>query len=225
VNLELEAKRLENEAARAEAQHIVYLMAVLATLFGVIYLLGLAGKLIVDGTVHSASSPSVQMASAVVGILLDLALLIMFVGLRWQVSGASAIFAELAAVFMILVCVTSTTNWFVQLAIVPRLAGSGDASLLALLDVHNETSAMYAVEHLGWGVFYGLATILMGIAIRGGRLENWISWLLLAGGTLSLVHVVGIVIAKQAISDLGFLAWGLLLPATTLLLAVRYKGS
>ena len=223
MNLETEAANLEHMTAKILAQRIVFLAAVFATLFGVLYFIGLAGKLIVDGTVHSSSSQSVQIVSAIVAILLDLALLIMFVALRWQISGRNSVFADLAVVFMTLVCATSSINWFVQLAILPRISQGDNSAMLALVDVHNDSSIMYAIEHLGWGVFYGLATIFIAIAMSSGKLENWIRWLFMAGGALSLLHVVGIVTTNPVIGDLGYLAWGILLPITTTLLAIRFR--
>jgi hypothetical protein len=217
------ARLLENDAHKV-ARQIVFLMAVFSTLLEILYLIGLVGKLIVDGTVHSTSSQSIQMISAVVGILLNIALLIMFTALRVQILGRNVVFADLAWIFMALVCATSSINWFVQLAVLPRVAQASDPTF-ALIDVHNTSSLMYAVEHLGWGMFYGLATIFVAIAMEGGKLENWIRWLFVAGGVLSLLHVFGVVIANSTISDLGYLAWGVLLPLTTLLLAIRYRRS
>ena len=205
------------------SRQIVFLMALFSTLLGTLYLTGLAGKLIVDGTVHSASSQFIQMLSAIIAILLDVALLILFVALRRQISARKAVFADLAVVFMALVCATSSINWFVQLTVVPDILQSGDAGRLALLDVHNESSLMYASEHLGWGLFYGLATLFIAAALDGGRLESWIRWLFVAGGTLSILHLLGIMVSNQAVADLGYPAWGLLLPITTALLAVRTR--
>jgi hypothetical protein len=222
--IDTESTRLEEKDARRIAQQVVFLMAVFSTLLAVLYLFGLAGKLIVDGTVHSTSSQSVQAISAVVAILLDITLLIMFIALRRQVSGSNVIFAELACVFMTLLCATSTINWFAQLAILPRLVSLGDTAI-ALVDVHNSSSIMYAVEHLGWGLFYGLSTIFMAIAINGGKVENWIRWLFIAGGVLSLLHIIGIITLNFTISDLGYIAWSVLLPITTTLLAIRYRSS
>ncbi len=212
----------EARDARKMAQKILFPVAIFTTSLGVLYLIGLVGKIIVDGTVHSTSSQSIQGISAVVGILLDIALLVMFVVLRWQMSGRNAVFADLACVFMTLVCATSSINWFVQLAILPRLAQTGDP-MVALIDVHNSSSIMYAIEHLGWGVFYGLATIFMGIAMGSGKLESWIRWLFIAGGVLSLLHVIGIITMNSTINDLGYIAWGVLLPITTTLVAIRFR--
>lgn len=224
MNLEIRLKRLEDSSASGSARQIVFLTAVFATVLGLLYLLGLIGKLIVDGSVHSVSSQPVQLVSAVVAILLDLALLILFVGLRWEIPAHRAVYADLAVVFMTLVCATSSINWFVQLAVVPRLA-QAEPALRALVDVHSDGSVMYAIEHLGWGIFYGLATIFMAVALSPEKLGNWVRALLFAGGALSLVHVLGVIATTPLISDLGYLAWGLLLPATTALLAVQFRRS
>ena len=125
---------------------------------------------------------------------------------------------------MSLVCAISSVNWFVQLLIVSKITRVGESVLLALLDVHNGISLMYAMEHLAWGVFYGFAALLAAIAISGGKLETWIRWLFAAGGALSLAHVVGIGTGNAALGNLGYVAWGILLPVTTALLVVRYRG-
>ncbi len=223
MNVGMEAAQAEKLAARAAARALVRVMAIFATVLGALYLLGLAGKLIVDGSVHSTSSPAVQSTSAVVALLWNVGLLVLFVALRRQAARSERLLSELAAVFMALVCATSSINWFIQLAILPRLRGAGDATMLALLDVHSELSLSYAVEHLGWGLFFGLAALCAGLAMRGDRLELWIRWLLLASGTLSLLHFIGVIAGSTLLGDLGYVAWGVLLPAATALLAVRFK--
>jgi|WetSurMetagenome_2_1015567.scaffolds.fasta_scaffold138382_2 hypothetical protein len=223
MNPEIDTLQMENTNNKPIAREVVFITAILSSVFGGLYLLGLVGKIIVDGSVHSISSSGVQTLSASIAILLDLSLLILFTAMRRLIPGKKAVFADLAVVFMALVCVTSSINWFVQLAILPSILAFGDKTQIALLDVHNQTSLMHALEHLGWGIFYGLATIFMGISFSGRRLESWLRWLLVAGGALSIIHVFGILFANQSITDLGYIAWGIFLPATTVLLAIRYK--
>jgi hypothetical protein len=224
VKAEISATDTDNFSAIESSRRIVVVMAAAATLLGMLYLLGLAGKLIVDGTLHSTSSQAVQNISAIVAILWNSSLLVMFAALRPQFTGSRAVFAELAFVFMAVVCAISSVNWFVQLLIVSRITRAGESVLLALLDVRNGISLMYAMEHLAWGVFYGFAAILAAMAISGGKLETWIRWLFAAGGALSLIHVVGITTGNSALGYLGYVAWGILLPVTTALLVVRYRG-
>lgn len=219
---EIGARHTGSSSTIEASRRVVVVMAAAATLLGMLYLLGLAGKLIVDGTLHSTSSQAVQNISAIVAILWNSSLLVLFAALRRQFAGSRAVFAELAFVFMSLVCAISSVNWFVQLLIVSKITRVGESVLLALLDVHNGISLMYAMEHLAWGVFYGFAAILAAMAITGGKLETWIRWLFAAGGALSLIHVVGITTGNSALGYLGYVAWGILLPVTTALLAIRF---
>jgi hypothetical protein len=221
--LEIEETHIELVRGRDTVQRILFLAALISTVFGILYFLGLAGKLIVDGSIHSASSPSIQVVSAAIGLMWDFTLLILFVALRQQASESKAVYADLGLVFMALLCATSSINWFVQLTLVPRIAQSGDPAFLALIDIHNETSIMYAIEHLAWGLFYGLATIFMAATIEGGKAGTWIRWLLVVGGALSILHVFGIMAANSLMIDSGYFAAGVLLPLTTALLAVRYR--
>jgi hypothetical protein len=206
------------------SRQILFFTAVVSTIFGILYFLGLMGKLIVNGSIHAASSESISMVSAAVGLLWVITLVIMFVALKRQITGSKAVLAELGVVFMVLLAAGSSVNWYVQLTLVPRIAQSGDPTLLAILDIHNVDSVMYAMEHLAWGLFYGLATIFMALAIEGGRVETWIRWLLIAGGIMSILYLPGMLTANQVLIDLGYYAAGVLLPITTILLASRYRN-
>ena len=207
----------------ATTRQIAYWMALLATLLGGLYLLGLVGRLIINGSVHAVSGAGLQSVSAVVAILWDVALLVLFAAFRREYSTGQPLLAELALSFMILVCATSTMNWFIQLAVLPRLP-AGEASTLALLDVHNELSITYAMEHLGWGLFFGISALCAAGIIQGSGRLAWIHWLLIASGGLSLLHFVGVSVASPFLSDLGYVAWGLLLPLATGLIAPSFHG-
>jgi hypothetical protein len=214
---------IEDKAAGKTARQILVLTAVISTIFGILYFVGLMGKLIVNGSIHATSSPAINMVSAAVGLLWDVTLVAMFVALRRLLKGNREVFAELGVVFMVLLAACSGVNWYVQLTLIPKIAQSGNAIVLALLDVHDVNSIMYAMEHLGWGLFYGLAVIFMALAFEGGKIEAWIRWLLIAGGAMSILFIPGILVGNQFLIDLGYYAAGVLLPITTILLAIRYR--
>jgi hypothetical protein len=209
-------------AAYKQASRAGYITAVLSTIFGILYLLGLSVNLIVGGTTHS-ENPAIQLLSATIAIVWLQTLLVLFVALRWNAPENGRFLAEVALVFMALVCAVSSTNWFVRLAVLPRVAQAGDQTILNLIDPYNPASIMFAMEHLGWGVFFGLATLFAGFALSGGRLESWARGLLVTAGLLSLLHAFGLVIANPLLSFLGYPAWAILLPAATLLLAFLFR--
>ena len=215
---------LEDRKAKNTARKVLLLTALLSTAFGILYFMGLMGKLVINGSIHAQSSPAISMVSAAVGLLWDVTLVVLFLALRQQITGSKTIFAELGMVFMVLLAAASSLNWYTQLTLVPKIAQSGDMQTLALLDIHNVDSVMYAVEHLAWGLFYGLAAIFMGLAIEGGRVETWIRWLLIVGGVMSILFIPGQLIGNQILIDLGYYAAGVLLPITTILLFIRFRA-
>ena len=223
MNQKLNQARVGASVTRDAARQILVVTAVISTVFGVLYFLGLMGKLIVNGSIHATSSPAISMLSAAIGLLWDITLVILFVALRRQIPERRAVFAELGLLFMLLLAASSSINWYVQLTLVPQLSQSGNTTALALLDIHEIGSLMYAMEHLGWGLFYGLATIFMALAIEGGKIGTWIRWLLIVGGVMSILYIPGIMIANQFLIDLGYYAAGVLLPVTTVLLAIRFR--
>ena len=215
---------LEDRKAKNTARKVLLLTALLSTAFGILYFMGLMGKLVINGSIHAQSSPAISMVSAAVGLLWDVTLVVLFLALRQQITGSKTIFAELGMVFMVLLAAASSLNWYTQLTLVPKIAQSGDMQTLALLDIHNVDSVMYAIEHLAWGLFYGLAAIFMGLAIEGGRVETWIRWLLIVGGVMSILFIPGQLIGNQILIDLGYYAAGVLLPITTILLFIRFRA-
>ncbi len=216
-------ERVDEPRNRTTSKQILLITAIISTVFGILYFLGLMGKLIVNGSIHATSSPAISMVSAAIGLLWDITLVILFVALKHQIRESKAVLAEIGLLFMVLLAAISSINWYVQLTLVAHIAQSGAAATLALLDIHDAGSIMYAMEHLAWGLFYGLATIFMALAIEGGKIEAWIRWLLIAGGAMSILYIPGILTAHQVLIDLGYYAAGVLLPITTILLAIRYR--
>lgn len=214
--------KLETLDQNKYSRNLGFVMAILSTFFGLLYITGLVRNLTASGSFHSSSEP-LQFFSAIIALLWDQTLVILFVALRRHVPENRRIFEELGLVFMALVSVTSSISWFSRLAIVPIIARTGDASILALVDPYNPGSITFAMEFLGWCLFYGLSTLFAAFAFAGTRLDGWIRWLLAVGGILSLLHFIGLVFSQPALSVLGYPAWGILLPITSILLAIRFR--
>ena len=224
MNTQIESSKIEDGQATRNTERKFFLYAAaISTLFGIVYFLGLMGKLFVNGNIHAQSSPAISMISAAIGLLWVVTLVILFVALRRLLPRRSEIYADLGLVFMVLLAASSSVNWYVQLTLVPKITQSGDTLLLSLIDIHNVNSIVYAMEHLSWSLFYGLATIFMALAIGGTRMDTWIRWLLIAGGVMSILYIPGIMIANQFLIDLGYYAAGVLLPLTTILLIIRFR--
>ncbi len=216
--LQQEARIDTRQAARVW-RRLGYTAAVVSAVCGFLYLLGLVGNFLTTGSVYAATS-RLQAISAIIALVWNQTLVVLFAALRWQVREDKQVFADLALVFAGMMSAVSSVNWFAQLAVVPKI---DNAAILALLDAHGSGSLLFAMEHLGWGLFFAIAVLSAAFAIQGGRLEGWICWLLAAGGILSLAHLVGVVGGDALLSFLGYPAWGMLLPAASVLFAIRFK--
>lgn len=120
-------------------------------------------------------------------------------------------------------CVVSCVSWFLGLTSYPLLAQRGNPELAELANPYNPSSPAYALEHLGWGLLFGLAATFTGRALRNGELTRRLGQFLGAAGLLSLLHFVGVVVRNEAMTWLGFLAWGVLLPVSSAIAAGCFR--
>jgi hypothetical protein len=193
-------------------------MALSSTICGVLYLLGMGINLITSGSVYPSGS-DVRMISSVIALLWNLALLILFAALRREAEPPRAILGEAALVFAILACGASCAAWLSGLIVFPRLAQAADPALAAAFDPYDTASFAYALEHLAWGLFFGLAVVLAALSLRPG----WVCWSLLVAGILSLAHFLGVLLDQEALIALGYISWGIALPISSALLAGLFR--
>jgi hypothetical protein len=203
---------------------IGFIASILAVLLGLSYLATLLASFVKDGLKFPPSAP-VQLAGAINSIGIGVVLVVLMASLKWHLPAGRQILAELAVIFAALLCVSTSINRFVQLSAVPQYHQPENASTLALIHPYGEKSIMFAIESLGWGLFYGLAVLFAGLALVGGMgLDPWIGWLFILGGVLSLLYALGYIIKQPILSLLGFPAWSLLATAAVLLLAIRFAS-
>ena len=81
---------------------------------------------------------------------------------------------------------------------------------------------MFAMEMLGWGFFIALAAIFVAPLFSRGRLQLAIRSTLIAFGVLSLTSVIGFA-SQTPLTAVGFVAWGPLLLALAVMLAVFFR--
>ncbi|HEX5825432.1 MAG TPA: hypothetical protein VFY18_13320 [Candidatus Limnocylindrales bacterium] len=128
-------------------------------------------------------------------------------------------FSRLSVVFTAMFAVAVTINRFVQLTIVRQSVAAGDVSDLRRFLPYDPRSAMFALEILGWGFFFGLAALCLVPILRGPGLRVWIARLMGLYGLLGLICALGLVLDSPVVA-VGFLAWGGVLPLAAGLIAV-----
>lgn len=206
--------------SRPLSRKIGFATALLSSFFGLLYLIGIVVNLRTSGSVYPSGS-DVRVVSATIALLWNLALVGLFTALRREAKPERAILSEIALVFAVLICGASVTSWVAGLMHVVRFAGSTDPAMASMFDPYNPASFSYLLEHLAWGLFFGLAAVVAGLAL--GSSGPWVRGALLLTGLLSLGHFFGVVAANGFLISLGYLSWGVALPVASALLAAMFR--
>jgi hypothetical protein len=196
------------------AQAVASAAAVVSTVCGGLYLLGVVVSFAQSGA-GPAPHGAMRLISAVIALAWNVSLVVLFAALRSGSAPDKAVFTDVAAAFFALMCVSSSTNWFIQLTAGPRILLRGDPALSSLVDPFDPGSITYAMEHLGWGLFLGIGSLFAARGIDAPARGRLTRWLLTAAGVLSLVHFAGIIAAVPVMRLFGYASWGLFLPAAT----------
>ncbi len=197
--------------------------ATLLAILGVIYLVLLVVSFATEGLAFPPT-PTVQLVGGIVTFLTGSLLLVLFAAIRYLAPGEKAVFGTLGLVFTALFAMAVGINRFVQLTVV-RLSPAGPASAdLARFLPYSTGSVMFALEVLGWGFFLSLGALFVAPLFGGSRLQRVIRWLFIVFAAFSLMSPVGFATATP-ITAIAFVAWGPILLALAVLLAVFfYRG-
>ena len=86
-------------------------------------------------------------------------------------------------------------------------------------------SVAYALDILGWDVFFALSMLFAAPVFRGSRLAAWIRVLMIASAVLALAGLSGIVIGYMQLRNIGIVGYvGVFLVVAALLAALFYRA-
>jgi hypothetical protein len=128
-----------------------------------------------------------------------------------------------AAVFMGLLAGVTCCVHFVVLTVSHHAAFAGQ-SWLPLLMGWKWPSVVYALDILGWDVFFPLSMFFAALVFSGSRLAAWIQWLMIASGVLALAGLSGVAFGDMQLRNIGIVGYvGVFLVVTALLAALFYR--
>jgi hypothetical protein len=88
----------------------------------------------------------------------------------------------------------------------------------------NWPSFAYALDILGWDVFFALSMLFAAPVFRGTRLAAWISLLMIASGVLALAGLSGVVVGDMQLRNIGIVGYvGVFLVVAALLAVLFYR--
>ena len=90
----------------------------------------------------------------------------------------------------------------------------------------NWPSVVYALDILGWDVFFALSMLFAAPVFWGSRLAAWIRVLMTASGVLALAGLSGVVVGDMQLRNIGIVGYvGVFLVVTALLGVLFYRAT
>jgi hypothetical protein len=87
-------------------------------------------------------------------------------------------------------------------------------------------SVVYALDILGWDVFFPLSMLFAAPVFWGSRLAAWIRVLMTASGVLALAGLSGVVVGDMQLRNIGIVGYvGVFLVVTALLAVLFYRAT
>ena len=86
-------------------------------------------------------------------------------------------------------------------------------------------SVAYALDILGWDVFFALSMLFAAPVFSGSRLAAWIRVLMIASGVLALAGLSGVVVGDMQVRNVGIVGYvGVFLVVAALLAVLFYRA-
>ena len=90
----------------------------------------------------------------------------------------------------------------------------------------NWPSVAYALDIVGWDVFFALSMLFAAPVFQGSRLAAWIRVLMIASGVLALAGLSGVVVGDMQVRNIGIVGYvGVFLVVAALLTVFFYRAN
>jgi hypothetical protein len=97
---------------------------------------------------------------------------------------------------------------------------------LPLVFSFNWPSVAYALDILGWDVFFALSMLFAAPVFQGSRLAAWIRVLMLASGVIALAGLSGVVVGDMQLRNIGIVGYvGVFVVVAALLTVFFYRAN
>jgi hypothetical protein len=204
------------------AGRLGYWAAVYGAVIGGSYLLILIYSISTEGFASLASpTPFVQFVGGIGTFLSVPGLVVLFSAIRYVNAGDNEVLGSLGVSFILLFAATVSINRFVQLTVIQQSLPHVPSDLTRFLP-YASGSVMFALEVLGWGFFSSLAAVFVAPLFSSSPLNKSIRWLFILYAIFSFLSVISF--ATNVFIPTGPLAWGPILLALSILLAVYFRN-
>jgi hypothetical protein len=133
-------------------------------------------------------------------------------------------FSLVAVVFMGMLAVVTCSLHFVILTISRQSAFAGQ-SWLPLFVEFRWPSVAYALDILGWDIFFPMSMLFAAVVFRGSRLAGWIRMLMIVSGVLALAGLSGVAFGDMQLRNIGIVGYvGVYLVVAALQFVLFYRS-
>jgi hypothetical protein len=195
--------------------------SVYLAVLGTVYLVLLIINFATDGFAFPPGQ-SVQLAGGIITFLTAPGLIVLFSAIRYDKDTENKLLGSLGITFITLFAAMVSINRFIQLTVIQQSASGAASQDLARFLPYSSSSIMFALEMLGWGFFSSLAAIAVAPLFYGSRLGDSIRWLFITYALFSFMGVIGFA-TQTPITAVAFVAWGPILLALAVLLAIYFQ--
>jgi hypothetical protein len=168
--------------------------------------------------------------SVFVGFFVPPSFAAMLAALHLSAPPSKRIWSLLGLVFGAMWVPVSLSAYFLQLTTVRYGLSRGKSKDLWLITFPNERfpneySAAWALNHLGWGVFLGLAALLIAPVFGSTRKGRAARWLFALGGISMFAFAIGYATPWSIVYRIGaLLGWLFALPAAGIIMAYIFRS-
>lgn len=172
---------------------------------------------------YAASFETAHILSMIPGFFIAVTFAPLMLSIHYSAPEDKKILTHLGLIFTAIYTAIQSINYYVALAVISPNILIGETEGLALFVWANPYSIFIALEGLGYG-FMSLATLFVAPIFTKGKLEHSIRWLFIVNGVIGIAGIIGYALNIGYMIILGgLLAWDILFPITTALLAVLFR--
>jgi hypothetical protein len=205
------ARRLGTSSAAATA--------VLLVAYAVTLAVGLAS---LESPQQPIGDPMFTILEVLIIIMMPAMVALMVAVHAWAPAHAKTL-SLTSVVFMGLLAGLTCSVHFVILAL-SRQPEFTEQSWLPLFLSFNWPSVVYALDILGWDIFFPLSMLFAAPVFGGSRLTAWIRVLMIASGVLALAGLSGVVVGDMQLRNIGIVGYlGVFLVVVALLAVLFYR--
>jgi hypothetical protein len=208
----------------ATARSLGIFSAAATVILLVAYVVTLAvGLASLESAQQPIGDPMFTILEVLIIIMMPVMVALMVVVHAWAPVHAKAL-SLISLVFMGLLAGVTCSLHFVILTLSRQPEFTGQP-WLPLVFSFSWPSIAYALDILGWDVFFALSMLFAAPVFRGSRLAAWIRVLMIASAVLALAGLSGVVAGEMQLRNIGIVGYvGVFLVVAALLVLLFYRA-